>query len=185
MASRQITKMLALAGFCVAVAACDTGEDGAASTASDERVARGLEVSPVPVNLSGRDRDLVGLGSYIVNAQAACNDCHTCPQFAPGHDPFQGEPGRDNAENFLAGGRAFGPIVAPAITPDAQGRPGGLTLDRFVQVMRTGRDPDATGRILQIMPWPVYARMTDHDLEAIYEYLSALPPASPGVCEPL
>ena len=25
------------------------------------------------------------------------------------------------------------------------------------------------------MPWPVFSRMTDHQIEAIYEYLSAIP----------
>ena len=25
------------------------------------------------------------------------------------------------------------------------------------------------------MPWPIYANMNDHDLRAIYEYLSAIP----------
>jgi hypothetical protein len=31
------------------------------------------------------------------------------------------------------------------------------------------------GNLLQIMPWPTFSRMTDDDLEAIYEYLSAIP----------
>jgi hypothetical protein len=30
------------------------------------------------------------------------------------------------------------------------------------------------------MPWPVYAKMTDDDLRAIYEYLSAIPHAEPA-----
>jgi hypothetical protein len=25
------------------------------------------------------------------------------------------------------------------------------------------------------MPWPVYANMSDHDIQAIYEYLKAIP----------
>jgi hypothetical protein len=25
------------------------------------------------------------------------------------------------------------------------------------------------------MPWPTFSHMTDHDLDAIYEYLSAIP----------
>jgi hypothetical protein len=36
----------------------------------DSRVAKGFEISPVPVHATKRDRELVGLGSYIVNAQA-------------------------------------------------------------------------------------------------------------------
>ena len=45
----------------------------------DERVKieRGFQIAPVHLNLENKNRDLVGLGSYIVNAQAACNDCHS------------------------------------------------------------------------------------------------------------
>jgi hypothetical protein len=31
------------------------------------------------------------------------------------------------------------------------------------------------GSLLQIMPWPGYKDMTKHDLQAIYEYLTAIP----------
>jgi hypothetical protein len=31
------------------------------------------------------------------------------------------------------------------------------------------------GNLLQIMPWPTFSHLTDRDLEAIYEYLSAIP----------
>jgi hypothetical protein len=31
------------------------------------------------------------------------------------------------------------------------------------------------GDLLQIMPWPTFSKMSDHDIEAIYEYLSAIP----------
>jgi hypothetical protein len=31
-------------------------------------------------------------GSYIVNAQGGCNDCHTVPSYAAGGNPFLGEP---------------------------------------------------------------------------------------------
>ena len=43
-------------------------------------------------------------------------------------------------------------------------------------LLRTGHDPDAPpGTLLQVMPWPVFGKKTDHDLQAIYEYLSAIP----------
>jgi hypothetical protein len=35
--------------------------------------------------------------------------------------------------------------------------------------------PPFDGDLLQIMAWPIYQHMTDHDLRAIYEYLSAIP----------
>jgi hypothetical protein len=31
------------------------------------------------------------------------------------------------------------------------------------------------GSKLQVMPWPVFQNMTDHQIEAVYEYLSAIP----------
>jgi hypothetical protein len=149
-------------------------------------VLRGLAIAPVPLNLQGKDRELVGLGSYIVNAQAACNDCHTCPSFAPGHNPYpppvgvSGD-GQINSVNYLAGGVNFGVAISRNLTPDSNGKPEGLTLKQFISVFRTGHDP-IENETLTIMPWPVYRYMTTRDLVAIYTYLTAIPPASPGSC---
>jgi len=157
-----------------------SGEEEKARTDPDpELIRRGYQISPVPLKLRGRNRDLVGLGSYIVNAQGGCNDCHTNPSYEPGGNPFEGEPERINTENYLAGGTAFGPFVSRNITPDASGKPAGLTFQEFRSVMRRGRH-DADEPLLQVMPWPVYRHMTDRDLKAIYEYLSAIPHAEPG-----
>jgi hypothetical protein len=45
----------------------------------DERslIKIGFEIAPVRLNLEGKNRALVGLGSFIVNAQGDCNGCHT------------------------------------------------------------------------------------------------------------
>lgn len=40
---------------------------------TDSRIQRGFEIAPVPLNLEGKNRALVGLGSYLVNAAASCN----------------------------------------------------------------------------------------------------------------
>jgi hypothetical protein len=144
------------------------------------RIDRGFELAPVHLNLRHKNRALVGLGSYIVNAQGACNDCHTCPSFTPDHDPYTGGDGVPNAANYLAGGTAFGPFISRNITPDDSGKPAGLTRDEFIRLMRTGHDPENPGALLQVMPWPVYGRMLRGDLAAVYEYLSAIPHAEPG-----
>ena len=133
---------------------------------------------------------LAGLGSYIVNAQGGCNDCHTSPPYAPGGDPFQGEPERINAADYMAGGMDFGPFVSRNITSCANGRPAGLTFAQFVRVMQTGVDlkDGRTGPpntpILQVMPWPVYGNMSRCDLRAIYEFLRAIPPHDNQGCTP-
>ena len=109
-----------------------------------------------------------------MNAAGGCNDCHTNPPYAPGGNPFLGEPKEINADHYLAGGMVFGPFVSANITPDASGRPAGLTLDEFKELLRTGVDPDS-GELLQVMPWPVYGNMSNLELRAIYEFLRAIP----------
>ncbi|HJV84589.1 MAG TPA: hypothetical protein VJ698_03870 [Noviherbaspirillum sp.] len=142
-----------------------------------EQVKRGYEIVPsgVQLNLAGKNRVLVGLGSYIVNT-VGCNDCHTHPSYLPGGDPFMGLPEMINFQQYMTGGRQFGPVTSANLTPDGTGKPAGLTRAEFIQTLRTGHNPnDPPGQILQVMPWPTIGKMTDRDLAAIYEYLSALP----------
>ena len=175
---------------------------------SESKIRQGFEIAPVPLNLDGKNRALVGLGSYIVNAHADCNGCHSAgpaTEFAPGGNPYllnQG-PTKINPATYLGGGRDFGGypmptsplhIISRNLTPDKTGLPeGGHTFEEFVEIIRTGTDmdhlhptctgaPNANcvpfpfdGSRLQIMPWPIYGNMTNHDLRAIYEYLSAVP----------
>jgi hypothetical protein len=183
----------------------DEQGDGGADAA---RIRRGFEIAPVPLNLEGKNRALVGLGSYIVNAVVDCDGCHSAgppTQFAPAGNPFfKGNPPKVvNQATYLGGGRNFGSlipgtpnIVSRNLTPDKTGRAeGGHTFAEFRLIMRTGADLDhlhpncsATrttdcfpamqpfnGDLLQIMPWFAFQDMTDHDLRAIYEYLSAIP----------
>jgi hypothetical protein len=182
-----------------------------ASESSESKVQEGLDIAPVPLNLDGKNRELVGLGSYIVNGNADCNACHTAApapgtpaayaQYLPGGNPYLGEQKIINPATYLGGGRDFGAlvpntphIVSRNLTPDKTGLPvGGDSFSTFAETMRTGLDPDhlhptcsATvttncipppynGELLQIMPWPLFHNLTDHDLRAIYEYLSAIP----------
>jgi hypothetical protein len=145
------------------------------NSSDQSRVRRGFAISPVQLSLRKKNIALVGLGSYLVNAAGGCNDCHTRPSYLPGGDPFQGQPPIINAEEYLTGGRQFGPFTSANLTPDEDGRPAGLTWEEFQNVIRTGRDPDDPSRILQVMPWPVYLNLTDRDLRAIYEFLRAIP----------
>jgi len=170
----------------------------------------GLEVAPVPLDLAGKNRHLVGLGSYLVNVISNCNDCHSAgpaTQFAMGGNPYKGQPTVINPATYLGGGRVFPQqvlgatpiIVSRNLTPDKTGRPeGGRTFEEFRFIIRTGADLDHlhpncsdptitasttcypqslgfNGDLLQIMPWPGLRHLTDHDLRAIYEYLSAVP----------
>ena len=148
------------------------------------RIQEGFDIAPLPLNLAGQDRALVGLGSYHVNAVSECIDCHTKSLYLPGGNPFLGQPEQINTDGYLRGGRAFpapdptgveNPITSRNLRP-VNGLPAGLTLAQFVDVMRNGTDYDHPGRLLQVMNWPIFQNMTDRDLLAIYTYLSTLPP---------
>ena len=169
----------------VAVGRADDRNNG------DSRIQEGFRISPVKLDLKGKNPALVGLGSYLVNAVGGCNDCHTCPSYAPGHNPYGppfgppgGGDGQFNGTNYLAGGVLFAPpgVTSPNLTPATNGgKPEqGNSFAEFERLIRTGHEPN--GDILQVMPWPVFRHMTDRDLRAIYEFLSAIPPAQPGVC---
>jgi hypothetical protein len=166
-----------LAGLMTAAALTAVASDSRDQLDASQ-VRRGFELVPkgVKLDLMSKNRDLIGLGSYIVNTNG-CIDCHSHPTFAPGGDPFQGQPEMVNAEKYLSGGRRFGPaITAPNLTPDHAGKPAGLTRAEFIQTLRTGHNPhDPAGEILQVMPWPALGKMTDRDLQAVYEYLRAIP----------
>ena len=152
------------------------GNGGGVDDGSEEsKVKQGFAIAPVELNLQGRNRALVGLGSYIVNAQGGCVDCHTSPTYVEGGDPYQKQPKMINTAGYLAGGKLFGEVKSANLTPDPNSP---LTEEQryadFVQKMRTGIK--APGNIyLQVMPWPVYQDMTDRDLQAIFEYLQAIP----------
>ena len=161
---------------------------------SDSRIQQGFRIARangISLDLKGKNPALVGLGSYIVNAHAVCADCHSCPTYEAGHNPYGppfgppgGGDGKLNATNYLAGGVLFAPpgVTSANLTPAKKGgQPEqGNSFAEFEHLMRTGHE--ANGDILQVMPWPIYRNMTERDLRAIYEFLSAIPPAQPGVC---
>jgi hypothetical protein len=162
---------------------------------SESKIRRGFEIAPVPLNVKGKNRALVGLGSYLVNASGDCNGCHSGPsgEYAQGGNPFLGETEVVNQTAYLSGGNPlFGPFFIPRnLTPDKTGLPeGGASFEEFLGILRTGVDPDHAhpqfGPLLQVMPWPTFGKMTDRDLRAIYEYLSAIPciEGDPGLPNP-
>ncbi len=179
-----------------------TGRAANGADQTESRIERGFQIAPVPLNLQGKNRALVGLGSYLVNAIGDCNGCHAGPsasdptstaEYAAGGDPFQGQAAVVNQAAYLAGGtHLFGPFFIPRnLTPDKTGRPeGGASFEEFLGILRTGVDPDQAhpqfGPLLQVMPWPTFHNMTDHDIRAIYEYLSAIPclEGDPGLPNP-
>ena len=99
----------------------------------------------------------MGFGSWLVNAVADCNGCHTrgsVPNlnYAPGRQPLL----RPESEGRPDGGQGFGQvridanfnpigphIISRNLTPDYTGWPeGGNTFDEFLEIIRHGTDLD-------------------------------------------
>ena len=148
----------------------------------ESKIRQGFAIVPpfVSLNMKGKDRALVGLGSYIVNAVGDCNGCHSLnppTEFVMGGNPYQFLPPsmtvhqhkQINPATYLGGGRDFGGFPAMAspvhiisrnLTPDVTGRPeGGHTFSEFVQIMRTGIDfdqlhPTCPTNSPQCLPYP-------------------------------
>jgi mono/diheme cytochrome c family protein len=116
--------------------------------------------------------DRVSYGKYLVTA-AGCNDCHS-----------QAKQGVPLPGLELAGGVTFplptGGVVRTAnLTPDETGL-GDWSRARFVGRFKSMDNEDAypevsPGDTNTIMPWKVYAGMTEDDLAAIYDYLRTVP----------
>ena len=183
-------RIVTRSGLWISAVLTATMLQGTAARADEiSQILRGYEViseifpKGTKLNFAGKDWALVGLGSYLVNS-TGCNDCHTHPNWAANHNPYMGQPKQINTAVYLSGGRQFlksdGTVLVTSanITPDKwTGRPAGLTLAGFLEVMHTGHDPrDPPGEILQVMPWPLYQWKTDRDLTAMYEYLQVIPP---------
>jgi hypothetical protein len=125
-------------------------------------IQQGYQIAPVPLNLAGLDPNLVGLGSFLVNAVGDCNGCHTSGQppnlnYAAGGNPYFGQAKKVDPTVYLSGGMDFGPVSGPVgpnsytgpdivarnLTPNNTGMAaGGQTLSQFMQVMTTGTDFD-------------------------------------------
>jgi mono/diheme cytochrome c family protein len=118
--------------------------------------------------------DQIAYGKYLVNA-AACVECHT-----------PAENGQIVAGLEFGGGRDFrfpdGSVVRSSnITPHPTSGIGTWTLENFLARFRqysdstyVSRDVPA-GEFNTLMPWTMYAQMTDEDLSAIYAYLRTVP----------
>jgi hypothetical protein len=115
-------------------------------------------------------------GEYLVNA-AGCTDCHT--------QAVKGEPVKGMA---FAGGREFptpmGLIRSANITPDDATGIGLWNEDIFIARFKdydneTAKklDPAVVG-YSTLMPWTMYAGMTEEDLGAIFAYLHTIPAVS-------
>jgi mono/diheme cytochrome c family protein len=114
--------------------------------------------------------DSVAFGEYLATI-AGCIYCHT-----------PNEKGVKLTEFHLGGGFEFGfpdgyVLSSPNITPDEKTGIGTWTKEAFIkrfkqyQLERSEMNPLHPGAYNTVMPWTMYAGMTEADLGAIYAYL--------------
>jgi hypothetical protein len=179
--SKEVAAGAAVIVMAVGILTFISSPGQAAGNGGPDKISIGLSIAPVPLNMTHKDRNLVGLGSYIVNAQADCNGCHTKdPATEYTGNPYLFlPPGQTihmtkkvNAATYLGGGQDFGPFPAPDsplhiytrnLTPDITGMPeGGHSLSDFMVIMRTGKDfdylhptcPAGTAQTASCVPYP-------------------------------
>lgn len=164
---RQLMKAAGPAAVVVAIVLAGTlGVSPRGRAESNEsfdpgRVAQGLAIAPVHLTYPPEERNLVGFGSWLVNAVGDCNGCHNGggpPNFnyAPGGNPYFSQPTQVDPTVYMAGGQDFGQVAIDAnfnpigphiisrnLTPNYTGRPeGGNTFTQFLQIIRHGTDLD-------------------------------------------
>lgn len=139
-----------------------------------------LNTIPQEPEFVKRPTDPILYGEYLTN-MASCIDCHTPMEkgklvegreFAGGHDfPLPG----------------FGIVRSSNLTPDEETGIGSWSKEAFIKRFRYYSDsvyiPVAVNKnsMNSIMPWTMYAGMTDDDLGAIYDYLKTLKPVKSEV----
>ncbi|MFZ1922457.1 MAG: cytochrome c [Xanthobacteraceae bacterium] len=101
-------------------------------------------------------------GEYLARA-GDCVSCHS----APGGKAFAGG---------LKMGTPLGAIYSTNITPDAETGIGGYSLADFERAVRGGVAKDGH-RLYPAMPYPSYAKLTDADVAALYDFfMKQVPP---------
>lgn len=129
---------------------------------------------PAQHDLEANKGNGVLYGQYVFT-MASCGDCHT-----------KQEKGAPIPGMELAGGFEFkfpdGSIARSAnITPDINTGIGRWTKETFVNKFKSYRDSSALvdlapGQVNTVMPWAMYAGMTDEDLSALFDYLRTVKP---------
>lgn len=146
--------------------------------------------------------DIVERGKYLVDAVAACGQCHTpragaeydMKKYLAGHPENDAYPRYDFSmmqqgifllisPQLSAFSGPFGTSFATNLTPDNETGLGEWTEQMFIDSMRTGHHQGNKDnrKIFPPMPSKHYAQMNDADLKAIWAYLKTIKPVKNDV----
>jgi mono/diheme cytochrome c family protein len=151
--------------------------------------------------------DPVERGRYLVEIMV-CADCHSPKKMTPqgpvpdmdrflsGHPSDEVIPPYDKSivkkglivmsPGITSFAGPWGTSFAANLTPDASGL-GNWTLDNFKKALREGKSKglDGSRMLLPPMPWQHIGKMTDEDIDAVFQYLKSLKPVENVVPAPL
>jgi len=132
-----------------------------------------LRAMPHAQNVQAPPRtDKVAYGGYLSGPLGHCIECHT-PQAGPRRD-YENRLGAGGFEFNIPG---LGTFVAANITPDKATGIGSWTDQQIKNAIVKGLRPDGT-KLIQLMPFEAYAKMTAADLDSIVAYLRAIKPVA-------
>ncbi|MDX1499912.1 MAG: c-type cytochrome [Woeseiaceae bacterium] len=129
-----------------------------------------------PGSVAPAGREVAARGRYLVEL-LGCGACHT-------DGALEGSPDR---ERPLAGSRTGiaytnplehrhpGVVYPPNITPDPETGIGSLSDQQIAIAIRAGVGRHG-GRLIAVMPWQGYAKLTEADVTAIVAYLRSIDP---------
>jgi hypothetical protein len=119
--------------------------------------------------------DVVAYGAYLTQ-MAACSDCHTKMH----KGKVVGEPFAGGFEFEMPGGVLKSMNITPHLTTGIGAWTKEQFVARFKAFAKENHVPVAVdmmkGDMQTVMPWTMYAEMTEEDLGAIYDYLKTLEP---------
>jgi mono/diheme cytochrome c family protein len=119
--------------------------------------------------------DLVKYGEYLAGPVGHCMDCHTTYVMGVIDMNQLGHGGNVYTKPFIYDWAA----VSANITPDPTAGLGMWTNEEIKTAITTG--VSKTGRkLLPFMPYGLYAKMQESDLDAIVAYLRSIPPLGAG-----
>jgi hypothetical protein len=116
----------------------------------------------------------VEYGKYLVE-MASCTDCHSP---SDGGKPIEGKYLSGGIEIKLPGNTV---VRTGNLTPDSETGLAMWTKEQFIRKFKETLNENyknsmyKPGEFQTIMPWTVYAGMTEQDLGAIYDYLRTIP----------
>jgi hypothetical protein len=188
----QLHRVLCALALAFIIAACNQQQDSKVSDAS-----------------AAPQQTQIQRGKHLVET-SGCHDCHTPKKLGPrGPEPDMDRALSGHPENvkldtpytpatdspwiaatngdFTAWSGPWGVSFAANLTPDTNTglRSGVWTEALFIKAIRTGKHMGTSRDILPPMPWPMYARMSDDELNAIWEYLGTIRPILNHVPDPI